>query len=146
MTIRKLLRPIVRRARPERLHIPARELRRKQRLRELGYVHCMTLYGVAFQNGKLKAKRIEVVSKRPIKQVHNGILYEVVVKQDLHSAGVKAFHERYSMIDWDKIKHKGIPKDSYVLLTWNELKTGSYKVGGGYFVEYDQETPKGRKR
>lgn len=116
-----------------------REAPRKQRLRQIGYIHQITLYGCARQDGKLYSKRIEIMSKYPFSKVHNAFLYEVMVRQDLSNPVTKAMHEKYNVLHF--AKYKGIPKDHYLLLTWGELMRGSYEEAKGDWVEYDQVSP-----
>lgn len=119
-------------------HFSRTMLVKKHRLRELGYIHTMTLYGTVFQRGTLRYKRVEILSKYPIKQIHNAFLYEVMVRQDFSRPAVQAYHARYPMLD--QAKFKGPPKEDYLVLTWNELKAGVYVAEPGQWVEYDQET------
>lgn len=118
---------------------------KKKKLRDLGYQYTMTLYGHVYQGGFLRAKRIEILSKNPVRQVHNAFMYEVFVQQDLTKPSVMKFHAKYPVLQ--QARFMGIPKDDYLVLTWNELKNRviwdtkkSWDVEDGQWIEYEQQT------
>lgn len=137
--IKHLLPITFRKARPVAVEYSIEMVRKKQRLRDLGYINTMTLYGTVIVEGKLRNKRIEVCSKLDIKQVHNAALYESVVRQDMNNPAVVAYHQRYTVLD--KVKFRGIPKEDYLVLTWGELLRGAfYTHEKGEWIEYEQKT------
>jgi hypothetical protein len=117
---------------------------RKLKLRKLGYVHTAVIYGNAFHDGKQHRKRIEVVSKYPLRHLHHAFLHETFTPpwavQDKNRQ--ITYHKKYRRVGMPIPEYRGMPSWNYNVFTWAQVRDGRYAVSKdtvmAQWTEYEQ--------